>query len=120
MPEGGDDVARAAETGLGETVERERAGEYDQTGSLGTGTQGDSIARELARRDEKQIRRVDMTNDEAGSGAPEEQEDYAGKPVEESYVRESDGDSTSAAAGDSQSDRQYGGEKRLDTDPTSD
>jgi hypothetical protein len=34
-----------------EAPEAERAGEYEQSGSLGTGTQGDSIARELAERD---------------------------------------------------------------------
>ena len=34
-----------------EVPEAERAGEYEQSGSLGTGTQGDSIARELADRD---------------------------------------------------------------------
>jgi hypothetical protein len=34
-----------------EAPEAERAGEYEQSGSLGTGTQGDSIARELADRD---------------------------------------------------------------------
>ena len=33
-----------------ESPEAERAGEYEQSGSLGTGTQGDSIARELADR----------------------------------------------------------------------
>ena len=36
-----------------EPPEAERAGEYEQSGSLGTGTQGDSIARELADREEQ-------------------------------------------------------------------
>ena len=31
--------------------EADRAGTYEQSGSLGTGTQGDSIARELAERE---------------------------------------------------------------------
>jgi hypothetical protein len=34
-----------------ENEEADSAGEYEQTGSLGTGTQGDSIARELAERE---------------------------------------------------------------------
>ena len=36
-----------------ESEEAESAGEYEQTGSLGTGTQGDSIARELAERERR-------------------------------------------------------------------
>jgi hypothetical protein len=36
-----------------ESEEAESSGEYKQTGSLGTGTQGDSIARELAERERR-------------------------------------------------------------------
>jgi hypothetical protein len=36
------------------SVKKDRIGEYEQSGSLGTGTQGDSVARELVEREREQ------------------------------------------------------------------
>jgi hypothetical protein len=36
------------------SVKKDRVGEYEQSGSLGTGTQGDSVARELVEREREQ------------------------------------------------------------------